>query len=51
MKTVVAKAKKETLKFSTDHRVLHSTVSKVGKTIDKVCRSFINTEKSLYYHN
>lgn len=37
LKTCVAKSKQETQRLAIEHRELHSTVSKVGKAIDRVC--------------
>lgn len=37
LKTFVDKSKDETQKLAIEHRELHSTVSKVGKAIDRVC--------------
>lgn len=41
IKKIMDKAKKKTQKITADHRELHSTVSKVGKAIDKVGFNFI----------
>lgn len=37
LKILMTKSKQETQELAIDHRVLHSTVSKVGKAIDRVC--------------
>lgn len=37
LKTLMDTSKNETQKLATEHRELHSSVSKVGKSIDKVC--------------
>lgn len=37
LKTCVVKSKQETQRLAVEHRELHSTVSKVGKAIDRVC--------------
>lgn len=41
LKTVIDKSKQQTQKLAIDHRELHSTVSKVGKAIDRVCNDLI----------
>lgn len=41
LKTVIDKSKQQTQKLAIDHRELHSTVSKVGKAIDRVCNDLV----------
>lgn len=48
IKELVGKSKKDTQKLAVKHRELHSTVSKVGKSIDKVCFELQYTAHNLY---
>lgn len=41
IKKIIDKSKEETQKLAVEHRELHSTVSKVGKAIDRVCFNLI----------